>query len=260
MPKWQEWILYPLPLLVVVVCWHFYSVANQHNQFIFSGPQQVWAAFVRLIVSGELLKNAGVTVVEAVAGFMLGTLVGASVGLSLWYSRTVATIAKPYVIALGSIPTFALAPMIIAWFGIGVMSKIMLAFISTVVVALVQAYQGATSVEPRFIRLMQVVAATRWQTFRTVVVPTSLIWVLNAMKLNIGLALLGAFIGEFISSEQGLGYMIVRASGLYDNATVIVGVFTLAVIALCFSLLVERLEDKLMPWRKCRAELEQSRA
>lgn len=116
---------------------------------------------------------------------------------------------RPYTAALASVPIFALSPMIIFWFGIGIFSKVMLAFLSTVVVAMVQSYQGAMTVQPRFLRLMAVVGADRSQIFRFLVAPSSIIRVINAMKLNIGLALLGAFIGEFISAEQGLGHMIV---------------------------------------------------
>jgi NitT/TauT family transport system permease protein len=180
---------------------------------------------------------------------LLGTTCGAAIGLSLWYSRVVAAVAKPYIGALGSIPIFALAPMIIVWFGIGIISKIMLAFISTIVVAIVQSYQGAVSVEGKFLRLLKIMGASRFQTFRIVVLPSSIIWVINAMKLNIGLALLGAFIGEFISAEQGLGYMIVRASGLYDMATVLVGVFTLIAVALVMTALIEQIERRLLSWR-----------
>jgi NitT/TauT family transport system permease protein len=162
----------------------------------------------------------------------------------------VARIAKPYLTALSSVPIFALAPIIIVWFGIGIFSKIMLAFLSTVAVAIVQSYQGATSTEPKYLRLMTVVGASRWQVFKLVVVPSSLIWVINSMKLNIGLALLGAFIGEFISSEEGLGYMIVKAAGLYDMATVIVGIFALIVIALSLTALIDQLERVLHKWRR----------
>jgi NitT/TauT family transport system permease protein len=244
------YFLYPLPLIAVLIVWQIYSAANADKQFIFSSPGLVWNAFVNLLLNGELAKNAGVTITEAIAGFAMGTISGAAIGLSLWYSKIVAKVSKPYIAALGSIPIFALTPMIISWFGIGIFSKIMLAFLSTVVVAIVQSYQGAMSVEPRFLRLMKVIGASRFQTFRIVVMPSSWIWVLNAMKLNIGLALLGAFIGEFISAESGLGHMIVRASGLYDMATVLVGVFTLVVIALCFTAIVEQLEKKLLPWRQ----------
>ncbi|MFA7335900.1 MAG: ABC transporter permease [Candidatus Obscuribacterales bacterium] len=244
-----EFVLYPVPLLVFILFWYLATQGSQERQFTFSSPEKVFEAFLRLVQNGELLQNCKVTILEALIGFVLGTASGALIGLSLWYSRLIAKIAKPYITALATVPVFALAPIVISWFGIDIYSKIALAFLSTVTVAIVQSYQGAMAVEPRFLRLMQVVAASRWQTFRLVVVPSSLIWVLNAMKLNIGLALLGAFIGEFISAEQGLGYMIVKASGLYDMATVFVGVVALIVIALLLTYLVEELEKHLMKWK-----------
>lgn len=249
-PAAWEILLYPLPLIVFLIAWYFYTRDNEQVQFIYSSPGQFWAALVRVTESGELLRNAGVTVFEAICGFVLGTTSGAVIGLLLWCSRRVAKVARPYITALATVPIFALAPIIIMRFGIGIMSKVMIAFISTVAVAIVQSYQGSMSVEPRYLRLMQVVGATRAQVFRLVVIPSSLIWVINAMKLNIGLALLGAFIGEFISAEEGLGYMIVKASGLYDMATVLVGVSALIVIALVLTALVEQLENLLLKWRR----------
>jgi NitT/TauT family transport system permease protein len=244
-----RFFLYPLPLLAFIIVWHLLTTGSQERQFIFSSPDQVLAALIRLSHSGELLRNAAVTIFESVCGFLLGTSIGAAIGLALWYSKTVAKVAKPYITALATVPIFALAPIIITWFGIGIFSKVMLAFLSTLTVAIVQSYQGSQAVEPRFLRLMQVVGATRFQTFRLVVVPSSLIWVINAMKLNIGLALMGAFIGEFISAEEGLGYMIVKASGLYDMATVLVGVMTLILIALSLTFLIEQLEHQLLKWK-----------
>jgi NitT/TauT family transport system permease protein len=242
-------LLYPLPAIVLLIGWYVFTATDPKRQFVFSSPQKVFDTLVHLLSTGALLRDAATTTFEALAGFILGTTSGALIGLTFWYSRTVAKIAQPYISALASVPIFAIAPMIIVWFGIGVTSKIMLAFLSTVVVAIVQSYQGSMSVEPRILKLMQVLGATRNQVFRIVVVPSSLIWVINAMKLNIGLALLGAFIGEFISSEQGLGYMIVKASGLYDMATVLVGVFTLICIALFLTMLVGKLEGWLLRWK-----------
>ncbi len=244
-----QWSLYLLPLLAMIAAWYFYTAADPQRQFIFSSPEKVYLALVRLISSGELFHNSCVTVMEAVIGFVIGTTCGAMFGLSLWYSRLIARIARPYITALATVPVFALAPILISWFGIGILSKIMLAFLSTVAVAIVQSYQGAMSVEPRFLRLMLVVGASRWKTFTLVVVPSSLIWVINAMKLNIGLALLGAFIGEFISAEEGLGYMIVKASGLYDMATVFCGVIALILIALALTAAIEQVEHRLLKWK-----------
>ncbi len=243
------WILYLLPMLAGLLVWQVYTAGQPSHQFVFASPEQVCQSLARLTSSGELFRHAGITLFEAVVGFLTGTACGAAIGLSLWYSRTAAKVAQPYLTALASVPIFALAPVIIVWFGIGITSKIVIAFLSTVVLAIVQSYQGAMSVEERFTRLMQVMGASRWQTFRLVVVPSALIWVLNAMKLNIGLSLLGAFIGEFISSEEGLGYMIVKASGLYDMSTVFVGVASLIVISLLLTGTVTLLERRLMRWK-----------
>jgi NitT/TauT family transport system permease protein len=242
-------ILYPLPLIMFVIVWHALTSNSPERQFIFSSPQQVLDAFLKLSSSGELLKNTGVTAAEAICGFGMGTCLGAAIGLSFWYSKAVARVAHPYITALATVPIFALAPVVISWFGIGIWSKIMLAFLSTVAVAIVQSYQGAMSIEPRFLKFMHVAKASRWQIFRIVVVPSSLIWVINAMRLNIGLALLGAFIGEFISSEEGLGHMIVRASGLYDMATVFVGIIALIFVALVLTAVIDQLERRLLSWR-----------
>lgn len=251
-PNEHSWelVLYPLPLIIFVAIWHVLTVNNPQRQFIFSSPLQVVSAFARLQGNGELWHHAAVTTLEAVAGFVLGTTCGALLGLCLWYAPVVARVSRPYIAALGSMPIFALAPIIIVWFGIGIVSKIALAFMSTVTVAIVQSYQGAISVEQRYLRLMQVIGAKRHEIFKLVVVPSSLTWVINAMKLNIGLALLGAFIGEFISSEDGLGYMIVKASGLYDMATVIVGIVMLIVIALILTWLIDKLERHLLRWQQ----------
>lgn len=237
-----------MPLVVLLVVWQIYTASDEQRQFIFSSPEKVYAALLRITTSGEIFHNAWVTIMEAIIGFAAGTTIGAAIGLSLWYSKLVAQIAKPYITAIATVPVFVLAPIIISWFGIGTLSKIMLAFLATVTVAIVQSYQGAMSVEPRFLKLMQVLGATRWQTFRLVVIPSSLIWVINAMKLNIGLALLGAFIGEFISAEEGLGYMIVKASGLYDMATVFCGVIALILVALGLTAIIEQFERRLMRW------------
>lgn len=249
--KKQSWelLLYPLPLILFLIVWHLLTHNNPQQQFIFSSPEQVCQAVVRLASNGELFRNSGITVFEALCGFVLGTTAGATIGLALWYSRLVAQIARPYITALATVPIFALAPIVIVWFGIGILSKVMLAFMSTIVVAIVQSYQGAMAVDDKYLKLMKVMGASRLQTFKLVVIPSSLIWVVNAMKLNIGLALLGAFIGEFISAEEGLGYMIVKASGLYDMATVIVGITALIVIALLLTQLVDLFEKRLMRWQ-----------
>jgi NitT/TauT family transport system permease protein len=242
-------IIYALPLVVFIAAWQWLTGNSPERQFIFSSPSQIWDSLISLAISLDLFRDSAVTMFEAVGGFILGTSAGAAIGLSLWYSRIVARISRPYIVAVGSVPVFALAPVMIVWFGVGMFSKVMMAALSTVVVAIVQAYQGAMSVEERHLQLMQVMGATRSQTFRKVVIPSALIWVVNSMKLNIGFALLGAFIGEFISAEKGLGYLILKSSGLYDMATVFAGILALMVLALILTFGVGLFERLVLSWR-----------
>lgn len=237
------------PLVVFIGAWYVFTVIYPRSQFIFSSPVKVWNSLISLIYSLELFRHSLITTFEATTGFLMGTGFGMALGLSLWYSKTAATIAKPYIIAFGSVPVFVLAPVMIMWFGIGVFSKIMMAALSTVIVAIVQSYQGAVTVEERYLRLMEIMGATKSQMFFKVVVPSALIWVTNSMRLNIGFALLGAFIGEFISSEKGLGYLIIKSAGLYDMATVFVGCAALIGIAFMLSFFVQYIERRLLSWK-----------
>jgi len=238
-----------IPIIFFITLWHLFVASSPERQFIFSSPLKVLTALQSLITSLDLFKHGAITLAETISGFILGTTAGAAIGLSLWYSRGIADIAKPYIVAIGSIPVFVLAPVMIVWFGIGIFSKIMMAALSTIIVAIVQAYQGALSVDEKHLRLMEVIGASRHQIFRKVIIPSSLIWVINSMKLNIGFALLGAFIGEFISSEKGLGYLIVKSAGLYDMATVFASCLALMGIALGLTFLVTLFERKILSWK-----------
>jgi NitT/TauT family transport system permease protein len=233
-----------IPLIVFVIVWELLT-RDQHRAFFFGEPAKIVAYFIARIRDGSLVLDTATTLAEAGAGFLLGNVVGTALGLALWYSKTAFALARPYIIALGSAPIFALAPLLIIWFGTGIFSKIMIAALSTVFVALMQAYTGAGQVTADYLRLMRTFGATKHQTFRKTVAPAAIVWVTSAFKLNVGFALLGAFIGEFISSNRGLGHLIVVASGLFDISLVLCAVFMLTLIALVLTWFVEVLEAPL---------------
>jgi NitT/TauT family transport system permease protein len=238
-----------LPLVVFLAAWQIYATMMPDRQFYFSSPVKVATAFVTFFAQQDGFRHSFITFFETIVGFMLGNSVGISIGLVLWFSRRVADISKPYLVALGSLPIFALAPVMIVWFGIGIWSKIMMAALSTVIIAIVQSYQGAMNADSRYIRLMKVFKASRLQTFNTIILPSSLIWVFSSIKLNIGAALLGAFIGEFIAAEAGIGYTIVKASGLFNMGLVFSGCIILMMMALLLSGIVHLLERRFMRWQ-----------
>lgn len=234
-----------LPLLALLLFWEIATRGNPARAFFFGSPSKIAAYLVDKTVDGSLSRDVGVTFIEATLGFILGNILGTAVGLGLWYSKLALAIAKPYVIVLGSAPIFAFAPLIIIWFGTGLFSKVMVATLSTVFVALMQSYTGASEVSNDYLRLMKTFGATQGQTFRKVVAPSSIVWVISAFRLNVGFAILGAFIGEFISSSAGLGHLILVASGLFDISLVLCGVILLSGLAFVLYFFVGQLEPRL---------------
>lgn len=234
-----------IPLIVFLFLWEILVRGDNQLIFFFGLPSKIISYLYFKTVDGSLPINFMVTFIEALLGFIIGNLLGMIIGLGLWYSKTAFSIAKPYIIALGSAPIFALAPLLIIWFGTGIFSKVMIATLSTVFIALLQSYTGASEVSIDYLRLMQTFGASKNQTFRKVVAPSSAVWVISAFKINVGFALLGAFIGEFISSNMGLGHLILVASGLFDISLVMCGVLLLICIALLFNYVISIIETPL---------------
>ncbi|MGW9230539.1 ABC transporter permease [Pseudorhizobium sp. NPDC055634] len=213
--------------------------------YVYGVPSGVANAFVNQISDGSLFRHFWVTGQEVVIGFLIGSSIGSLCGLLLWLSPTWAKVLHPYIIALNGVPKIALAPLIIVWFGLGMESKIAIAAIITFIVAFLQAHKGTQQIDGDLIRLMQSLGARPLQMFRIVVVPGSLPWVVSALRLNVGFALIGAVVGEYISAEEGLGQQVYYAGQMYDLNSVWVGIFSLMAMALLLEVVVTWVEKKL---------------
>jgi NitT/TauT family transport system permease protein len=212
--------------------------------FLFGTPSLVFKELVALVRSGEFFTHFFVTGAEALCGTFLGTLLGCSLGISLWLSRSVALAVRPVVFVIGNLPIFAFAPLMIVWFGVGFTMKVVLAALSTGFVSFSLAYRGAQGVGADSLEVLRAMRASKRQMFLKVIVPASLDSVFNAARLNVGFGLLGAFIGEFISSDRGLGYLILRASGLYNVPRVFAVCVGILLLALLFDLAATFLEKR----------------
>jgi NitT/TauT family transport system permease protein len=235
-----------LLLVGAVILWEVAARAGLIDAFFWSQPSKIAAVLKIFFTEGDAWTDISYTFQATVAGFVLGTSLGTLIGLSFWWSANYAAIIQPFIVCFESIPKLALAPLIILVFGIGIASKVAIGVALTVVVSALTTYSGVKSVDVDLERLLYALGASRWQVFRKLVVPSVLPWGISVLRVNIGLALTGSIVGEFISSQHGLGRAILYAGQTYEIALVWVAVMVLSTLSIIMYALVSWLERALM--------------
>jgi NitT/TauT family transport system permease protein len=244
-PGLHHIVLYQALLVVAIfVLWEVLVRAKILPVYLYGQPSGILAKGWQLLTEGELLTHIGATAFASVTGFAVGTTLGAAAGLLMWLSKTVAMVLRPVIVAINGVPKIALAPLIVVGVGVGLGAKVAIAASLTFIVALIAVYQGTQEVDEDLVKLMRSLGAKPFTIWRKVIVPGCMPWILSTMRLNIGFAMIGAVVGEYISSKVGLGYMIYNAGALYDLNSVFVGIFCLMALALILDALLGRVEAR----------------
>ncbi len=230
--------------------WEIGVRAGWISAFLVGSPLGIFAEARKMLMSGDLVSDTWYTLFEAILGFVIGTIFGSLLGLALWYSAFVARLVEPFIVAINSVPKIALAPIVVLWFGTGLVSKVMLSVSLTAIVALIAAYQAAKDADVDLQSLMISMGADKHQVFFKAVVPSTLPSIIATFRINIGFGLVGAVVGEFISSQRGLGHLIYTASSLYDLNTVWVGLFTLMIMGFVLYYVIDLVERTSLPWKQ----------
>ena len=245
---WPTWALIAAQLGIlagVIALWEIGARAGWIDAFFWSQPSAIANTMTIFFTTGDAWTDISFTFSSTIFGFLIGTTAGSLLGLSFWWSRNYTAIVQPYVICLESIPKLALAPLIILVFGIGLVSKVAVATALTLVVSTLTAYAGVKALDADSEKLFYSLGATRLQVFRKLVIPFCLPWIISVLRVNIGLALTGAIVGEFIASQHGLGRAILYAGQTYDIALVWVAVLVLSTLAMVMYAAVSWLESTL---------------
>lgn len=258
-------------LVAFLLLWQLVS-QNQQYAFFLGEPikvaGRVWSWFMPFSIRENLLfpdglpgradiyVHLGVTLLETVLAFALGTALGLVFGLWLALAPTASAILDPYIKAANSMPRVILAPIFALWFGLGIWSKVALAVTLVFFIVFFNVYQGVKEVSPVVLANARMLGANQKQLLRTVYLPSATSWVFSSLHTSVGLAFVGAVVGEYLGSARGVGYLILQAEGTFDVNTVFAGIVVLTAFALVLDGLVGRIEKGLMKWQPRQGETE----
>ena len=239
----------PVVILIFLGLWQAAVWFSDYPSFILPSPADVATTLTRTLTDGTLWRHARVTLSEIFAGLGLGLITATVLGYVLAKSPLLERLLAPYIVASQSVPVVAIAPLLVIWFGSGRLSKVMICALIVFFPVLVNTVIGIRSVEEDLRDLMRSLGANRWQTFQMLEVPAALPVLLGGLKISVTLSVIGAVVGEFVGADQGLGFLINQARGLFNTSLVFVAVLALVVIALILYGVVMLLEMWLLRWR-----------
>jgi NitT/TauT family transport system permease protein len=242
--------------LVLVVAWlGSWEIAARTviDPFYYSMPSRIWQRLVDWFTEGtsqgSIWVNIGVTLEEAVLGFLVGTLAGVVLGVVLGRSRFLAEVLAPFIKGANAIPRIVLASLFVIWFGLGLSSKVATAFVLVFFAVFFNAFQGAREVDKVLVDNARILGASRWDLMRTIILPSATSWILASMHVAFGFALIGAVVGEFTGADKGMGLLIAHSQGNFDAAGIYAGMLIITVVALVAEWLISGLESRLTGWR-----------
>ena len=258
-------------LVVLLVAWHV-AARDDKVAFFLGEPikvaGRVWSWFLPwslppnalfpdgLPGNADIYRHLGTTLLETGLAFAIGTVLGLACGLWLALAPTASLILDPYIKAANSMPRVILAPIFALWFGLGIWSKVALAVTLVFFIVFFNVYQGVREVSPVLLANARMLGASQRQLLRTVYLPSATSWVFSSLHTSVGLAFVGAVVGEYLGSARGVGYLILQAEGTFDVNTVFAGIAVLTAFALALDALVGVAERRLMKWQPRSAEAE----
>ena len=222
-----------LIFLVFLMLWEASTRLGLIDAFIFSSPARVAETFLSMAADGSIFRHIGITLLETLLSFFLVFAASILAAVLLWMSRSLSRILEPYLVVLNSLPKSALAPLLIVWLGANMRTIIVAGMSVAIFGSILTVYTGFLEVDPEKTKLIYTLGGRKRDVLTKVILPGSVPIFLNTMKVNIGLCLVGVIIGEFIGSREGLGYLIIYGSQVFQLDMVLMSIVILCILAMC---------------------------
>lgn len=233
-------------LLFLLVLWQILADKELINVFISSSPTKVIDTIISLHNTNNLYNHIFITIYETFISFILGTLLGTIIAIILWWNKFIYKVFDPYLTILNSLPKVALGPIIIIIAGANMNSIIIMALLISVIITILSVYNGFAATDQNKINLLKSFNATKFQILRLVILPSSYPTIISSLKINVSMSLIGVIMGEFLVSKEGIGYLIMYGSQVFNLNLVISGIIILMIVSYLMYLIVSYIEKILI--------------
>lgn len=235
-------------LIFLILFWQFLANHNLINTFITSSPKQVLKTIINLYQSNNLFHHIWITTYETIISFSLGTLIGIIIAIILWYNEFLYKVIDPYLTIINSLPKVSLGPILIIWVGANIKSIIVMALLISVIITIITVYNGFSSTDINKIKLLKTFNANKIQILKYLILPSNYPTIISSLKINISMSLIGVIMGELLVSKEGIGYLIMYGSQVFNLDLVISGIIILMVVSYMMYLIVSYLEKILIKY------------
>jgi len=219
------------------------------NPMFMSAPSLIWKAAVQMFGSGEIWNDLSVSGTELAGGYLLAVFFAIPFGIMTgWYKR-VSAIFDPFINAMNATPRVALLPLVIIWLGIGILSKVGIIFLGAVFPMLINTRDGVKTTPQNLLNAARSFGASEWMVFKTVVLPSTVPFILTGLRLGVGRGIVGVMVGELYAATAGIGFMITVAGATFQTDKVFVGVLIFALSGMVLVELLTRVEKRFDKWR-----------
>lgn len=235
-----------LILILLIIIWELLAKYEIINTFISSSPSKIINTIMDLYKTNNLFKHIWITIYETIISFGLGTILGIIIAVILWWNNFLYKVLDPYLTVINSLPKVALGPIIIIYFGANINSIIIMALLISVIITIITVYNGFTETNINKINLLKSFKATKWQILKMAILPSSYSTIISSLKINISMSLIGVIMGEFLVSKEGIGYLIMYGSQVFNLNLVISGIIILMIVSILMYKIVSYIEKILI--------------
>jgi len=229
-----------------LIGWELLAKFELINTFLISSPSEIVRTLINLWKTNQLFRHIWITIYETLLSFGISSLLGFIIAIILWWYSFIAKVMDPYLTILNSLPKVALGPLIIIWVGASINSIIFMALLISLIISIINIYNGFLTTDENYITLLKTFKASKKQLFLNAVLPSNKLNIINSLKINISMSLIGVIMGELLVSKEGLGYLIMYGSQVFNINLVITSVFILGIVSYLMYYIISYIEKKLI--------------